>query len=157
MRVRDDDGQFQLQKNTLRFLCSVLIKSGTRSEICKLLDPGVFDDPLHRVVFEEIREMGAVDSRRLRELSAGTRDQPWIPGLRPEAPACTLRSERKRRSIIYLRARCNCWISAIRTKNAALTKYRKNPRISAWPHSLTFQPGKRRGITNSSGCILPWK
>ncbi len=68
MRVRDDDGQFQLQKNTLRFLCSVLIKSGTRSEICKLLDPGVFDDPLHRVVFEEIREMGAVDSRRLREL-----------------------------------------------------------------------------------------
>src|SRR5258708_14652166 len=68
MRVRDDDGQFQLQKNTLRFLCSVLIKSGTRSEICKLLDPIVFDDPLHRVVFEEIRELGSIDSRRLREL-----------------------------------------------------------------------------------------
>jgi hypothetical protein len=68
MRVHDTDARFQLQKNTLRFLCSVLIKSGTRSEICKLLDPGVFDDPLHRVVFEEIREMGAVDSRRLREL-----------------------------------------------------------------------------------------
>jgi hypothetical protein len=60
--------EFQLQKNTLRFLCSVLIKSGTRSEICKLLDPIVFDDPLHRVVFEEIREMGSIDSRRLREL-----------------------------------------------------------------------------------------
>jgi len=68
MPVHDADTRFQLQKNTLRFLCSVLIKSGTRSEICKLLDPGVFDDPLHRVVFEEIREMGAVDSRRLREL-----------------------------------------------------------------------------------------
>jgi len=68
MIVHDGDARFQLQKNTLRFLCSVLIKSGTRSEICKLIDPGVFDDPLHRVVFEEIREMGGVDSRRLREL-----------------------------------------------------------------------------------------
>ncbi len=68
MRVHDLDDRFQLQKNTLRFLCSVLIKSGTRSEICKLLDPGVFDDPMHRVVFEEIREMGSIDSRRLREL-----------------------------------------------------------------------------------------
>lgn len=68
MRLQDSDVRFQLQKNTLRFLCSVLIKSGTRSEICKLLDPGVFDDPLHRVVFEEIREMGSMDSRRLREL-----------------------------------------------------------------------------------------
>ena len=33
-----------------------------------MLDPIVFDDPLHRVVFEEIREMGSIDSRRLREL-----------------------------------------------------------------------------------------
>jgi len=46
----------------------VLIKSGTRIEICKLLDPGVFDDPLQRVMFEEIRELGSIDSRRLREL-----------------------------------------------------------------------------------------
>jgi hypothetical protein len=68
MSVHDADARFQLQKNTLRFLCSVLIKSGTRSEICKLLNPVVFEDPLHRVVFEEIREMGSVDSRRLREL-----------------------------------------------------------------------------------------
>jgi len=68
MRVRDSDARFQLQKNTLRFLCSVLIKSGTRTEICKLLDPGVFEEPMHRVVFEEIRDMGSIDSRRLREL-----------------------------------------------------------------------------------------
>lgn len=68
MHVHDPDTRFQLQKSTLRFLCSVLIKSGTRSEICKLLDPQVFDDPLHRAVFEAIREMGVVDSRRLREL-----------------------------------------------------------------------------------------
>ena len=52
----------------MRFLCSVLIKSGTRVEICKLLDPRVFEDPLQRVVFEEIRELGSIDSRRLREL-----------------------------------------------------------------------------------------
>ena len=68
MRGKGTAREFELQKNTLRFLCSVLIKSGTRSEICKLLDPIVFDDPLHRVVFEEIREMGSIDSRRLREL-----------------------------------------------------------------------------------------
>lgn len=57
-----------LERNTLRFLCSVLIKSGTRREICKLLDPGVFHDPLRRVIFEEIRRLGSIDSRRLREL-----------------------------------------------------------------------------------------
>ena len=57
-----------LERNTLRFLCSVLIKGGTRGEICRLLDPGVFQDPLRRVVFEEIRELGSIDSRRLREL-----------------------------------------------------------------------------------------
>jgi hypothetical protein len=68
MSAKEMAHEFQLQKNTLRFLCSVLIKSGTRSEICKLLDPIVFDDPLHRVVFEEIRELGSIDSRRLREL-----------------------------------------------------------------------------------------
>lgn len=57
-----------LETNALRFLCSVLIKGGTRGEICRLLDPSVFQDPLRRVVFEEIRELGSIDSRRLREL-----------------------------------------------------------------------------------------
>lgn len=57
-----------LERNTLRFLCSVLIKGGTRGEICRLLDPSVFQDPLRRVVFEEIRELGSIDSPRLREL-----------------------------------------------------------------------------------------
>jgi hypothetical protein len=57
-----------LERNTLRFLCSVLIKGGTRAEICKLLDPSVFQDPLRRVVFEEIRALGPIESRHLREL-----------------------------------------------------------------------------------------
>ena len=61
-------GKPLLERNTLRFLCSVLIQGGTRGEICKLLDPSVFQDPLRRVVFEEIRQLGSVDSRRLREL-----------------------------------------------------------------------------------------
>ena len=68
MYRKETDRGLQLERNTLRFLCSVLIKSGTRVEICKLLDPGVFEDPLQRVVFEEIRELGSIDSRRLREL-----------------------------------------------------------------------------------------
>lgn len=68
MQKLDSGARHQIQKNTLRFLCSVLIKSGTRAEICRLLEPGVFENPLHRVVFEEIRDLGSVESRRLREL-----------------------------------------------------------------------------------------
>ena len=68
MRELGPDERFQLQKNTLRFLCSVLIKGGTRVEICKLLDANVFEDSLHRAIFEEIRDMGPIDSCRLREL-----------------------------------------------------------------------------------------
>ena len=49
-------------------MCSVLIQGGTRGEICRLLDPSVFQDPLRRVVFEEIRRLGSIESRRLREL-----------------------------------------------------------------------------------------
>ena len=65
---QDSDGRLQLERNALRLLCSVLLKPGTRLEICRLLDPGVFQDPLQRVIFEEIRALGAVESRRLREL-----------------------------------------------------------------------------------------
>jgi hypothetical protein len=61
-------GDLQLERDTLRLLCSVLIKSGTRLEICRLLDPAVFQDPLRRVVFEEIRALGSIESRRLREI-----------------------------------------------------------------------------------------
>ena len=68
MHKEETDGGFQLERNTLRFLCSVLIKRGTRAEICNLLDPGVFEDPLQRVVFEEIRDLGSISSRRLRQL-----------------------------------------------------------------------------------------
>src|SRR5207249_11606307 len=69
-----------LERNTLRFLCWVLIKGGTRGEICRLLDPGVFQDPLRRVVFEEIRELGSIDSRRLRELLPARVTNRGVPG-----------------------------------------------------------------------------
>jgi len=68
MYRKESNTGFELERNTLRLLCSVLIKSGTRVEICKLLDPALFGDPLQRVVFEEIRELGSIDSRNLREL-----------------------------------------------------------------------------------------
>jgi hypothetical protein len=68
MQSRESQKKLQKEKNTLRLLCSVLIKPGTRVEICNLLHPGVFHDPLQRVVFEEICELGAIDSRRLREM-----------------------------------------------------------------------------------------
>jgi len=65
---QDSTGRLQLERNTLRLLCSVLLKPGTRLEICRLLDPAVFHDPLRRVIFEEVLALGAVESRRLREL-----------------------------------------------------------------------------------------
>jgi hypothetical protein len=68
MHVPKSKDKVQLERDTLRLLCSVLIKSGTRQEICKLIDPAVFQDPLQRVMFEEIRDLGAVESRRLRQL-----------------------------------------------------------------------------------------
>jgi hypothetical protein len=58
----------EMERNTLRLLCSVLIKPGTRVEICSLLGPGVFQDPLRRTVFEEVCAVGAEPSKRLREL-----------------------------------------------------------------------------------------
>jgi hypothetical protein len=68
MTTSQPPSRTSLETNTLRFLCSVLIQGGTRGEICRLLDPNVFQDPLRRVVFEEIRQLGSIDSRRLREL-----------------------------------------------------------------------------------------
>jgi hypothetical protein len=57
-----------MERDTLRLLCSVLIKPGTRVEIGRLLHPGVFLDGLRRTVFEEILALGAIQSNRLREL-----------------------------------------------------------------------------------------
>jgi hypothetical protein len=58
----------QLERDTLRFLCSILIQPKTRMELIGLLDGSQFVDPIHRVIFEEIRMVGPVPSRALREL-----------------------------------------------------------------------------------------
>jgi hypothetical protein len=77
---QESNRSLQLERNTLRLLCSVLLKPGTRLEICRLLDPGVFHDPLRRAVFEEIRALGAVESRRLRELLPARVTDRGFPG-----------------------------------------------------------------------------
>jgi hypothetical protein len=56
----------QLERNTLRLLCSVLVKPGTRLEICRVMQPQDFVDPLRRAVFEEIQAGGLLESRQLR-------------------------------------------------------------------------------------------
>ena len=55
-----------MERNTLRLLCSVLVRPGTRIEICRLLHPFDFIDALRRTVFEEIRAAGPIESRHLR-------------------------------------------------------------------------------------------
>jgi hypothetical protein len=61
----------QLERDTLRFLCSILIQPATRMELLSLLDDSQFSDVVHRVVYEEIRAIGSVPSRTLRELLPG--------------------------------------------------------------------------------------
>jgi len=56
----------QLERDTLRLLCSSSVKPGTRLEICRLLHPGAFLDPLRRTVFQEISAAGLIESRQLR-------------------------------------------------------------------------------------------
>src|SRR5271168_4109811 len=56
----------QMERNTLRLLCSVLVKPGTRLEICRLLHSNDFMDPLRRTVFEEVQAAGTISSKQLR-------------------------------------------------------------------------------------------
>lgn len=56
----------QLERDTLRLLCSVLVKPGTRLEICRVLQPHDFLHSLRRAVFEEIQSAGLIESRQLR-------------------------------------------------------------------------------------------
>jgi hypothetical protein len=56
----------RMERNTLRLLCSVLVKPGTRLEICRVLQPNDFLDPLRKVVFEEVSAAGDISSRQLR-------------------------------------------------------------------------------------------
>ncbi len=56
----------QIERNALRLLCSVLVKPGTRLEICRLLHSNDFMDPLRRAVFEEVQAAGVVSSKQLR-------------------------------------------------------------------------------------------
>jgi hypothetical protein len=58
----------QLERNTLRLLCSVLVKPGTRLEICRLLHPSNFLDPQRRAVFEEVQAAGVISSKQLRAM-----------------------------------------------------------------------------------------
>ena len=56
----------QMERNALRLLCSVLVTPGTRLEICRLLHPTDFLDPLRRAVFEEVQAAGVLSSKQLR-------------------------------------------------------------------------------------------
>ena len=64
--IPDPPNRERMERNTLRLLCSVLVKPGTRLEICRLLQPNDFLDPLRRIVFEEVLASGDISSRQLR-------------------------------------------------------------------------------------------
>lgn len=57
-----------LECDTLHLLCCPLVKPGTRLEICRLLQPEDFRDPLRRALFEEIVSVGNSSARQIRAL-----------------------------------------------------------------------------------------
>jgi len=61
----------QLERDTLRLLCSELIEPATRVRLSGMLQAEMFADELNRIVYEEIVRAGAVATRRLKE---------WLPG-----------------------------------------------------------------------------
>jgi len=61
----------QLERDTLRLLCSELIEPETRERLSSMLRAEMFADSLNRIVYEEIVGAGAVSTRRLKE---------WLPG-----------------------------------------------------------------------------
>jgi hypothetical protein len=60
-----------MERDTLRLLCSVLVKPATRVELCRLLESDSFYEPLQRVIFEEVKALGAVDAKQLLLLLPG--------------------------------------------------------------------------------------
>ena len=58
----------QNERKALRLLLSDLLQPATRVELLRLMDGELFADDLHRMVYEEMREMGPVEARKLREL-----------------------------------------------------------------------------------------
>src|SRR6266481_9311731 len=67
MTVSSATEHIAAERDLLRLLCSVLVKPVTRVELCRLVDASKFVEPLQRVLFEEIRALGAIDPKRLLE------------------------------------------------------------------------------------------
>ncbi len=68
MNAVDATERIATERDLLRLLCSVLVKPVTRVELCRLVDPAKFVEPLQGVIFEEIRSLGSVDARQLLQL-----------------------------------------------------------------------------------------
>jgi hypothetical protein len=68
MNAADATERIAAERDLLRLLCSVLVKPVTRVELCRLVDPAKFVEPLQGVIFEEIRALGSVDARQLLQL-----------------------------------------------------------------------------------------
>jgi hypothetical protein len=68
MTIPDTVEHIAAERDLLRLLCSILVKPVTRVELCRLVDPEKFVDATQRIVFEEIRALGPVDSKRLLEI-----------------------------------------------------------------------------------------
>ena len=68
MTAPDTIEHIAAERDLLRLLCSILVKPVTRVELCRLVDPEKFIDNTQRIVFEEIRALGPIDSKRLLEV-----------------------------------------------------------------------------------------
>jgi len=61
----------EFERDAIRLLCSDLIDPETRGRLAGLLKTYVFEGKLNEAAYEAILSMGAVSSKRLRELLPG--------------------------------------------------------------------------------------
>jgi hypothetical protein len=63
-----DKEQFLRERRNIQLLCSAKLSAEERTEVCQKWKAEQFVDQTHRVIFEEIVNLGTVTTRQLREL-----------------------------------------------------------------------------------------
>ena len=57
-----------LEFRVLRLLCQSVLSRGSRESLLRGIDPAIFLEPSHRIVYEELCALSQLPSDRLREL-----------------------------------------------------------------------------------------
>lgn len=93
------------EREALGLLCSDRITPARRRELWEALAPELFEDPLYRALFEEIRRVGPVAAHRLRELLPARLTVRGFPDFSMEEIPCPSSAEDGSTEALYLRVK----------------------------------------------------